>query len=314
IRRLFNRRVACIIANSEYTARHFALEGKMPAKMRVVYNGVDLRRFDPERVEGQRVREEWGVPPEVPLLGMVGQITPWKGQLEAIKALALVRQRFPEARLAIVGTVKFATGVARYDNVAYAQRLVDAAEERGVEVTGRLGDWMTGGARGTQPFRHPTTSAPPAVLFAGEREDIPEVMAALDVLVLPSWEEPFGRVVIEAMAMRKPVVATAVGGPGEIVVDGSGELGKGATGNRKSKIENRASDFQSPTSIPAEPTGLLVPPRQPKALAEAVCWLLEHPKEARAMGEAGRRRVEEQFTVERVVEGVREVWGEVVAE
>ena len=92
-------------------------------------------------------------------------------------------------------------------------------------------------------------------------------MASLDILVQPSLRETFGRVLIEAMASRKPVIATRVGGMPEIVVDGE--------------------------------SGLLVPPEDPPALAAAILSLLQDPAHVRAMGEAGRCRVEEHFSLPR---------------
>ena len=92
-------------------------------------------------------------------------------------------------------------------------------------------------------------------------------MRALDVLLLPSQEEPFGRAVIEAMALEVPVLATNVGGPGEIIEDGC--------------------------------EGLLLAPGDPPAWARAIRTLADSPERALAMGRAGRRRVEQAFGLER---------------
>ncbi|HEY7495263.1 MAG TPA: glycosyltransferase family 4 protein, partial [Candidatus Tectomicrobia bacterium] len=89
-----------------------------------------------------------------------------------------------------------------------------------------------------------------------------------EVFVFPSYLEGLGTAVLDAMALRKPVVATRAGGIPEAVQDGI--------------------------------TGLLVPPRDPEALAEAVLHLLRHPEQGRALGEAGRKRVEQHFTAERM--------------
>jgi glycosyltransferase involved in cell wall biosynthesis len=101
------------------------------------------------------------------------------------------------------------------------------------------------------------------VLFLGSRRDIPQLLALMDVAVLPSLEEGFPNAVLEAMAAAKPVVATRVGGVPEAVVHGE--------------------------------TGLLVPSKDPEALAEAICLVLEHRTEAARFGEAGRRRVADCF-------------------
>jgi glycosyltransferase involved in cell wall biosynthesis len=102
-------------------------------------------------------------------------------------------------------------------------------------------------------------------------DPIQPLAAALDVLVLPSLSEALGLVLLEAGALGVPVVATAVGGIPEVVEDGV--------------------------------TGILVPPGQPDALADAVTRLLRDPERARAMGEAGRARVEREFTLERTIAG-----------
>ena len=120
------------------------------------------------------------------------------------------------------------------------------------------------------------------VKLLGARRDVPDLLAACDVFVLSSRQEGFPITILEAMAAGKPVVATDVGGCAEAVADGE--------------------------------TGLIVPPDNPKALAEAIKHILDHPDEARRMGEAGRRRVEEHFTVEAMVAKHVEVYERVIAE
>jgi len=181
-------RAQAIVANSQHTLRRFCPALWRNGKGHVVYNGVDLSRFDPERVDARALREEWTEGEEGPLIGFVGQITPWKGIRTLLEAFPSVASAWPSARLVLVGGVKFTDSSARYDNCAYAAELHAVAEQLGLRDK---------------------------VVWAGERADIPQVMSALDVLVLPSWEEPFGRVLIEAMAMERPVVATNVGGPRE---------------------------------------------------------------------------------------------------
>jgi glycosyltransferase involved in cell wall biosynthesis len=118
------------------------------------------------------------------------------------------------------------------------------------------------------------------VVWLGEREDIPEILRALDIVLVPSWEEPFGMVVIESMAMELPVIATEIGGPTEIVTP------------------------------PKD--GLLLPPRQPEAWASAIERLVERPHERLSMGRAARRRVAEALSVQIFVERVLDGYGEVL--
>ncbi len=137
---------------------------------------------------------------------------------------------------------------------------------------------------GDGPFRselEAQASSSPAgkrVVFAGQRSDMPEVMNALDILVLSSLREHFGRVLIEAMACGKPVVATNAGGVPEIVVDGE--------------------------------TGLLIPPRDPLSLASAIGRLAEDSPLREKMGRAGAERAENFFSAERHAEAVQRIYSE----
>ncbi|MHB1162292.1 MAG: glycosyltransferase family 4 protein [Chloroflexota bacterium] len=116
------------------------------------------------------------------------------------------------------------------------------------------------------------------VLFTGVRDDVPSVMQAADLFVMASLWEGFGLVFLEAMAAASPVVATNVSAIPEVVQDGT--------------------------------TGLLVPPRDPRALAEAMLTLLTDPDRARQMGRAGLLRLKEQFTEDKMVESVEQLYSQ----
>ncbi len=119
----------------------------------------------------------------------------------------------------------------------------------------------------------------PPVRLLGFRRDIPALMSACDIFVLPAPAEPFGLVLLEAMAMGKPVIAANAGGPCEIVVHGQ--------------------------------TGLLFEPGNPQSLAAAIADLLNNPEKARAMGAAGRQRFEEHFTAGRMAAQVAAIYAAV---
>jgi glycosyltransferase involved in cell wall biosynthesis len=189
------------------------------------------------------LRAELGVPEGAPLVGHVGRLCDVKGQRELIRALASI----PEARAVLFGNDLEHGG-------AFRAALEREAAELGISRR---------------------------VVFTGFREDAAAVMGDLDLLVLPSWTEGFPLVVLEAMARRRPVVATPVGGTPELVVDGE--------------------------------TGVLVPPRDPGALAAAIRDLLDDPERRRLMGEAGYRRAAERFPVETMTRRVLAIYDEVAA-
>lgn len=192
VRRALSGSAAHVIAISHYVARTLEADANR-LQVTVLHNPVDLRRFDPERIDRHVARAALGIAGEEPLLGVLAQITPWKGQDDSIRALAALRNDAADARLLLVGEVKFAQKGVRFDNPRYLAELCELAASLGVTD---------------------------AVSFLGERQDIPEVLAALDLVLVPSWAEPFGRTVIEGMAMGRAVLATSVGGPPEVIEDG----------------------------------------------------------------------------------------------
>jgi L-malate glycosyltransferase len=118
------------------------------------------------------------------------------------------------------------------------------------------------------------------VLFLGERDDAPQVLRATDLLLVPSWREAFGRSALEAMAMGLPVIATDTGGTAEIVRDGV--------------------------------DGIVLPPRDPDAWADAIDELVARPDLRAAMGKSGRERIAAEFTVERHVEAIVAIYDELL--
>lgn len=231
-----DRRAALVLPNSEFTGRCFRRDGGR-SPIRVLHSPVDLDRFDPSRITREEARARLDLAPDTPVVAVLAQITPWKGQEDAIRLVARLRDGFPGIRLLLVGSAKFVSGATRYDNVTYKDGLESLVRELALDD---------------------------AVRFVGEREDVPEVLAALDVLLVPSWEEPFGRTVVEGMAMGVPVMATAVGGPAESLRDGV--------------------------------DGFLLPPRDPDAWVGPATRLLGDAGLRARMGAAGRVRAAEQFS------------------
>jgi L-malate glycosyltransferase len=252
--RLIAATAQAIVANSAYTAA--AVRARAPkARIEVVHNPVELSRWDPARIDRDAARARLGVTATgTVLLGVVAQLSPWKGQATAVEALRLLVQEGVDARLLLIGSAKFVARSTRFDNEAYVASLEREIARAGLQQR---------------------------VSWLGERDDVPELVRALDALLLPSHEEPFGRALIEAMALGVPVLATNVGGPREIVQDGR--------------------------------EGYLLAPLEPAAWAQAVKRLLADPALALAMGRAGRARVEREFSAERHAARVLELYARLSA-
>jgi glycosyltransferase involved in cell wall biosynthesis len=243
------RRADALLANSAYIARQFdGLETRRP--VRVLHNPVDLERFDRGAADGAAVRRELGLSDDDVVLSVVAQLTPWKGQDDAIRALAALRGEGRRAVLLLAGSAKFSGAGTQYDNQAFEHRLHRLAAELDVDD---------------------------GVHFLGERSDVPDVLAATDILVMPSWREAFGRVAVEAMAMGVPVVATDSGGPAEIVRPG---------------LE-----------------GLLVPPRLPDAWTEGLGRLVASRETRAEMGGRALERARD-FSIEIHVDEILDLYAE----
>ncbi|MCD5390701.1 glycosyltransferase [candidate division NPL-UPA2 bacterium] len=210
--------------------------GLEPGKIVSIPTGVDLQRFD-FSIDGTSIRKEFGIKPDAPLVGTVGIIRSEKGHFHLIKAIQQVLEVKPETRLLIVGDEPKGDTVRRQ------------IKELGLEKQ---------------------------IIMTGLRDDIPQVLAALNIFVLPSLREGVPQAVAQALAMKKAVVATAVGGVPEL-------------------IEN-------------ERTGILVPPQDVEALSEAMVELLDDREKARRLGENGRRFIEEKFSLEGMVEKIESLY------
>jgi glycosyltransferase involved in cell wall biosynthesis len=193
-------------------------------RVTVILNSIDVVQH---QKTGASLRREWAPSNEL-LVGYVGVLHPIKGIEYFIEAAIEVAQVIPHVKFVIVGNEKFP-------------------------------DWRAHLERLAQPIL--TTKQ---LVFAGHRDDIPQVMRSLDILVVPSLEEPFGYVNIEAGAAGVPVIASNVGGIPEIVVDGE--------------------------------TGRLVPPADRSAIAGALTELLSSQPLRQALGDAARRRIEQYFS------------------
>lgn len=230
--RLLSPLATLIIANSDAIRERFRRKGTVPRKAITIINGVDVQHFHPSS-SGEKVRKQLGIAPEHILAGVVGRISPVKGQQTFIEAAARLAPAFPRLRFILIGAALF-----------------EKEKEHESKIRRFVADW----------------GLEKQIIFAGYQTDVASYMAALDICAVPSDEEGCGRAILEAMAMGKPVVGTNTGGTPEIVANGE--------------------------------TGLLIPPRDAVALARALEKLAADDALGERMGIAGRRRVEENFTIE----------------
>src|SRR6266404_1288065 len=208
-----------VIAISHFVAEHAAaVYGLPPERLRVIHRGVDLARFDPQRVSAERLiqlAKRWRLPDDRPIVMLPGRLTRWKGQLDLVAAVAALGRR--DLLCLLVGSDE--------GRPAYRREL-----ERTIDVRG-LGEVFQ---------------------LVEDCDDMPAALMLADVVVSASNRpEGFGRVIVEAQAMGRPVVATDHGGARETILPGD--------------------------------TGWLVPPGDPRALAAAISEALGLTPDERAV-------------------------------
>lgn len=270
--------------------------------MTVVRNGVNLDRFKP-RERTYWIHDRLGIPHQHRIIGMPAVFARWKGQLEVIDAFSQVCDDIPDTHLVIIGGTIYDTAAER----EYGEVLLETTGQWGLargtalgsgewgpisELTGEEGDpgsWRDAGQRDPDAERVPAEAArlQRVHLLPFQREielAYPEFDLAVHYSLRP---EPFGRVVLEAMACGVPIIAAAEGGPLEIVGDGIG---------------------------PRREAGWLAEPRNPAELARVMASALSLPSEVLAsIGAAGRRRAEDEFSSRHFAAGVAKVLAEVFA-
>lgn len=207
-------------------------------KTKVIFNGIDVNEYSDEE-ESTNIKKSLGIDSSHLVIGTVARLSPEKDQKILIKAFSQALSKCANARLVIVGD-----GQLRGQLEGYCRKL------------GILNN----------------------VLFLGFRQNIPQLLSIFDIFVLSSLTEGISLTLLEAMAAKKPIVATHVGGNPEVVVDGL--------------------------------TGLLVPPKDPDKMANAMLKILQNPDLAKRMGAAGRKRVEEKFSLDRMVREYEKLYEE----
>jgi len=210
-----------------------AWEASFKRRIVTVYNGMDTEPFIRQAQTGPSLRQEYAIPAGHKIVGMVGNFAPVKGHRLFLEAVTTIAASFLDVTFVIVGD---SLGV---ENLSL-QDLRNEAQKMGLEGK---------------------------VIFTGRREDVPNLLKSFDILVSPSTQESFGRVVMEAMAMGVAVVATDSGGPGEIIEDGV--------------------------------SGIITPPGDAPAMAQAVLALLGDGQRRKELGARGSLRIQEHFSMEK---------------
>lgn len=215
-----------VIAVSERMREQVLRYGVRPDRVTVLYNALVLEHYRPNRHD-RSLRKELNIPDETLLVGNIGRLSPEKGQADFLRAAAMVLLEKKNVRFLLIGAGR------------------EEASLRQIAESLRIAS---------------------AVIFLGYRSDMSRIYNSIDLVVQSSHTEGMPNVVLEALAMKVPVVATDVGGTSEAVIHGR--------------------------------TGLLVPPRQPDKLAQAILRLAKDRDEAQAMIHTGRNLVEAKFCIE----------------
>ena len=237
ITRIVNSVADKIITVSDAAGKVFH-NNKIPQnKLVTIYNGVDIQEFHPSN-EGAALRKEFGIDDNTVLVGLVGRFNPRRGHRCFIEACAKVKNGCSiNTQFMIVGGKPKVQGKTQTAEEKYESEMLSLIKKLGLERE---------------------------IILTGTRQDIPQVMAALDILVHPSTTDAGPRSPLEAMASGKPVIASAVEGNIEEVEDGV--------------------------------TGILFPSGDSDALAQALIKLIENKTMRERLGSAGRNRVERLFT------------------
>lgn len=213
------------------------------SKVIKVYSGIELDHFHPVSTEEKkRIRKKWGIGPRDSVIGIVSKLWEGKGHATLIHAFREIKKEMDQAKLVIVGE-----GYLYEDLVALVDRL-------------GLKD---------------------SVLFTGFQMDVFEMIATFDVAALPSFFEGMGRVLLEAMAMEKPVVASRVGGIPDLVEDGV--------------------------------NGFLVNPGKIQELREGLLRVLRDKKLARKLGKQGRKKTTDRFSAEIMIQSIDGIYRELLS-
>lgn len=244
LHRLLYRRLEKLINLSHTEKEHMQKNLPLPPeKHAVIPNPVDTDKFNPSKYDRELFRSVWKVKSDQILIGLVGRLDPGKGQREMLLAMQKIVAEFPNSKLVLVGQETFG------EHRNFANELRTLAQQ--LEIADKI-------------------------IWAGFQTRMPEVLRALDIFVMPSYQENFANILLEAMAMQLPIVSTNSGGTPEIL-----DYGK---------------------------CGLLIPPRQAESLAEAVLSYLRNSDLREKMACAARKRAEKVYALGVVLDQLEDLY------
>lgn len=229
-----------LVVISRFILDSYLHDGFMKAdNISLIHSAVDLNKFDPSQTSRGKLRQEFDIGPAEKVVGMVANVVPYKGPHDFLAAAFNILRSRDNVRFMLVGE----------GDDLLLEKLKESVQKEGLEKR---------------------------FIFTGIRNDIPSVLADIDIFCLPTHQEGLGTAILEAMAMNKPVVATRVGGIPDSVVEGD--------------------------------TGYLVRPGDRESLGRKISELLDNPQKAQEMGQAGRLQVEGEFALQVMAQKTEELY------
>jgi glycosyltransferase involved in cell wall biosynthesis len=236
LHRFFYNRIDGIFAISSYIKDNVLKTCPIKKeKVHLIPNGIDLLKYFPGKYDKNTIREKFGIKKNSVVIGLIGRISPLKGHKEFILAAKKLKSLMPDA-------IYLVAGGASYGEESYENEIKNTVKDLDLD----------------SQFR-----------FLGFRKDIPEILAALDILAFPSYEESFGLTLLESMAMQVPVVAVGNAGILDIITN--------------------------------DESGILIPPKDADALASGILKIYNNQNTKNKIVREGRLRVEKQFDLNKIM-------------
>ncbi|PIE46608.1 MAG: hypothetical protein CSA42_07630 [Gammaproteobacteria bacterium] len=236
INRFHHKWVDYILGMSKSSKLYLESSGVNTSKYSTFYDRIDVKKYQ-ERITKTRelIRKELNINENQPVIGIVGNLQRWKGQLIVIEAVKILKSKHPKIKCLLIGD----SSTTKHDDVFYFK-----------EIKEKIKHWKLENS----------------VVLTGHRSDIPDILNALDIFIHASLTpEPYGLVVLEAMAIGKAVIASNQGGPVEMIENGK--------------------------------SGILIEPGSPQVLAKQIDFLLADSQKMKLLGTEALNRVKSKFTV-----------------